>query len=194
MKYILTLLLWMILGWYVLVRMQHFDVSNWLTDKVISVQKQGTGVLVLAYLKISPVKKVTTLEVSTTHTLVDDYFQDFKVLDMDTPETLDRMLSQIVIQWRVKVNAVYGYTDEQIGSFIDPAQWWEAQLLYYEIKENNIEKVVVWLGIGNNALVKRVVNVVLQWIHDKLRTQFATNPEYLQKAKENALCKFGEKC
>jgi hypothetical protein len=56
-----------------------------------------TGQLVLDYLKVSPVKKIATLEVLTEHILVDDYFEDYKVLDFDTPEQLDRFISQMNI-------------------------------------------------------------------------------------------------
>jgi hypothetical protein len=34
--------------------------------------------------------------------------------------------------------------------------------LYYEVIENNIADVAAGIGISSNALVKRVVNVVLQ--------------------------------
>jgi hypothetical protein len=153
-----------------------------------------TWSIVLDYLQVSPVKKIATLEVLTEHTLQDDYFQNYKIIDYDVPENIDRLISQIKIEGKVKVNAVYGYTADQVGVLTDPKLWWEPKLLYYEIVSNNIDQVIAGFGVTNNALVKRVVNVALAWIHDNLKSQFASNTWYLLQAKENALCKFGGIC
>jgi len=82
----------------------------------------STGQIILSYLKISPVKNIATLEVLTEHSLIDDYFENYKVLDFDTPEELDRFISQMTISGKVKVKAIYGYTSDQIAQLQNPEQ------------------------------------------------------------------------
>lgn len=191
MKYFIILIVWIAAGLFGALKLHYLDLNQFMRNTIITeTEPIHTGQLVLDYLKVSPVKKIATLEVLTEHILVDDYFEDYKVLDFDTPEQLDRFISQMNITWRVKVNAVYGYTADQIAQLQDPIQWWEAKLLYYEVIENNISEVAAGIGISNNALVKRVVNVVLQGIHNNLRKEFESNKEYLEKAKQNAIERF----
>jgi hypothetical protein len=59
--------------------------------------------------------------VFTEHSLIDDYFEDYRVLDFDTPEELDRLISQMTISGKVKVKAIYGYTSDQIAQFESPS-------------------------------------------------------------------------
>lgn len=191
MRYIITLILWIIIWLYSATQLHYFDLGAFVKQTVVTkTEPISTGQIILEYLKISPVKNIATLEVLTEHSLIDDYFEDYKVLDFDTPEELDRLISQMTISGKVKVKAIYGYTSEQIAQFQNPEQRWEPKLLYYEIIENNISDVAAGIGISNNALVKRVVNVVLQWIHTKLREEFAWNKQYIQQAKESAIQKF----
>lgn len=191
MKYCIALIIWFIIGIVWVIKLRYLDVSDYFKNTIVTETKAvNTGQLILDYLKLSPVKKIATYEVETEHSLIDDYFEDYKVLDFDTPEELDRLISQMTIAGKIKVKAVYGYTEEQIQTITNPELWWDAQLLYYEIVENNISEVAAGIGISNNALVKRVVNVVLQWIHTKLRDEFANNAEYTMKATQNAIEKF----
>lgn len=191
MKNIITLIVWIIIWFYWAVQLHYFDLHSFIKQTIVTkTEPMSTGQIILEYLKITPVKNVATLEVLTEHSLIDDYFEDYKVLDFDTPEELDRLISQMTISGKVTVKAIYGYTSDQIALLQDPEQRWEPKLLYYEIIENNIADVAAGIGISSNALVKRVVNVVLQWIHTKLREEFANNTEYKWKAKQNAIQKF----
>lgn len=191
MKYWITLIIWIALGIIWAIKLHYLDIDQFLQQTIITkTEPISTGQIILEYLKITPVKNVATLEVFTEHSLIDDYFEDYRVLDFDTPEELDRLISQMTISGKVKVKAIYGYTSEQIAQFESPSLRWEPKLLYYEIIENNIADVAAGIGISSNALVKRVVNVVLQWIHTKLREEFAWNKEYISQAKQNAIEKF----
>jgi hypothetical protein len=194
MKYFLVALLFLILGFVGASRYQNFDLSSWIVGNFREVRPNQSGSVVLDFLAVSPVKKIATLEVESEHTLVDDYFDDYKILDFDTPAELDKFLSQINILGKVKVRAIYGYTADQIGTLEDVQNRGNPQLLYYEIIDNNIEQVVVGLGISSNTVVERVVNVVLAGIHDDLKTEYANNSGYILQAKQNALCKFDEIC
>lgn len=191
MRYLLTSLFGIIVWAYATITLHSRDLSQWFVGKLpLSSAPISTGQLVLNYLTLSPVKTIATLEVTTDHALIDEYFEDYKILEFDTPLELDKLISQMSIQGRVQVKAIYGYTANQIGDYTDPIRRWEPSLLYYEIVENNIEQVVAGLWVSSNTLVKRVVNVVLQGIHTKLKSEFATNKDYLEQAKQNALKKF----
>ena len=192
MKYFLVALIFLILGFVGASRYQNFDLSEWIAGNFREVRPHQSGSVVLDFLAISPVKKIATLEVESEHTLVDDYFDDYRIFD--TPAELDKFLSQIKIMGKVKVRAIYGYTADQIGTLENVQNRGNPQLLYYEIIDNNIEQVIVGLGISSNTVVKRVVNVVLAGIHDDLKKEYANNSGYIFQAKQNALCKFGNIC
>ncbi|HMY80326.1 MAG TPA: hypothetical protein PLW93_00965 [Candidatus Absconditabacterales bacterium] len=192
MKYLLIFLIGLVLGFVGAVKLHYLDLGSLVGSRIVTDTKPvNTGSIIQQFLEITPVKKIATLEVMTEHTLIDDYFQDFKILDFDTPQELDRLISQMTVSGKVKVNAIYGYTADQIQNSTEPSQRGEPKLLYYEIIQNNIDEVVVGLGITSNTMVKRVVNIVLQGIHDTLRKEFATNKTYMEQAKQNAIQKFG---
>ena len=194
MKYLLVGILGVIFGFIAAIKYQEVDLADWIADGFREVKGVQSGSVVLDFLAVTPVKKIATLEVESEHTLVDDYFDDYKILDFDTPAELDRFLSQINILGKVKVRAIYGYTADQIGTLQNAQNRGEPQLLYYEIIDNNIEQVVVGLGISSNTVVKRVVNVVLAGIHDDLKKEYASNSGYILQAKQNAVCKFDNIC
>lgn len=188
MRTIVIFCLGIICWFFGAIKLHFLDIHEFFANQtIVSQQPVSTGSLILRYLAITPVKNIATLEVVTDHTLVDEYFQDYKLWDFDIPLELDKLISQMSVNGKVKVRAIYGYTATQIGQHTDPVKRWEPQLLYYEIIENNIEQVVAWLGISSNTLVKRVVNIVLQGVHTKLKSEFATNTTYLNQAKQHAL-------
>lgn len=190
-KYLFVLVCGLLVWVYATLTFRSWSISQWFASRLITSQTpMSTGQLILHYLTVSPVKNIATLEVTTDHALVDEYFEDYKILEFDTPLELDKFISQMSIEGRVKVKAIYGYTADQIGTSTDPIGRWEPVLLYYEIVENNINQVVAGLWISPNTLVKRVVNVVLQGIHTKLKAEFATNKEYIKQAKDNAFKRF----
>lgn len=146
------------------------------------------------FLEISPVKNIATLQVKQRVEVSDDYFQDYQVYGYDTPAELDRLWSEIKISGRADVNIVYGYDARFIQDYKNPESRGKAKLLYYEVLDTNIEEVITGFGVTNQATVQRVVNSVLNGLHEQLRKDFALNSGYVLEAEKNAQCAFGSNC
>lgn len=94
------------------------------------------------FLDISPVKNLATLQVKQRVQVSDAYFQDYEIYGYDTPQELDRLWSEISLAGRADINVVYGYDATTIQDYKNPNSRGQPKLLYYEVLDNSIDKVV----------------------------------------------------